>query len=153
MMSEYNNICKYLEQLKLNEQFEGYKKGNGGGGDETTITKIASALIVQHHLDANYVMEKMQLWEVVPYFQVADDVRKMELVDKRFWTWLSICPHIDSKKIKSADQLFKFEWEKDGNKKTWYQEDLDKKTDLIKAFFEGQRKRKQAKEEQENGTE
>ena len=153
MMSEYNNICKYLEQLKLNEQFEGYNKGNGGGGDETTITKIASALIVQHHLDANYVMEKMQLWEIVPYFQVADDVRKMELVDKRFWTWLSICPHIDSKKIKSADQLFKFEWEKDGNKKTWYQEDLDKKTDLIKAFFESQRKRKQAKEEQENGTE
>lgn len=156
MMSEYNNICKYLEQLKLNEQFEGYNKNNAGGsGEEVTLTKLASALIVQHHLDPTYVMEKMQLWEIVPYFQVADDIRKMELVDKRFWTWLTICPHIDSKKIKSADQLIKFDWEK--GQKSRYQEDLDKKTEYIKAFFAAQRKareeRKKAMEEQKDGTE
>ena len=152
MMAEYNSIAKYLEQLKLNEQFENYNAGNGGGGEEVTITKIASALIVQHHLDPTYVMEKMQLWEIVPYFEVADNMRKMELIDKRFWTWLTICPHIDSKKIKSADQLIKFDWEK--GKKNKYQEDLDSKTEYIKAFFDNQRKRfAKAKEEQENGTE
>ena len=155
MMAEYNNICKYLEQLRLNEQFENYNAGNGGGGEEVTLTKLASALIVQHHIDPTYVMEKMQLWEIVPYFQVADDVRKMELIDKRFWTWLTICPHIDSKKIKSADQLIKFDWEKD--KKNKYQEDLDSKTEYIKAFFDNQRKRKKQaeenKEEQKDGTE
>ena len=150
MMAEYNNITKYLEQLKLNEQFENYNAGNGGGGEEVTLTKIASALIVQHHIDPTYVMEKMQLWEIVPYFEVADNMRKMELIDKRFWTWLTICPHIDSKKIKSADQLIKFDWEK--GKKNRYQEELDNKTEYIKAFFENQKKRfAKAKEEQKDG--
>ena len=155
LMAEYNSITKYLEQLKLNEQFEGYNNGNGGGGEETTITKLVSALIVQHHLDAGYVMNDMQLWEIVPYFQVADDVRKMELVDKRFWTWLTICLHIDSKKIKSADQLFKFEWEK--GEKSKAEKDLKEKEEYIKKFFEAQRKareeRVKQKEEQEDGKE
>lgn len=148
LMGEYNNICKYLEQLKLNEQFESYnKESTGNNAEEMTITRLASSLIVQHHLDASYVMNQMQLWEIVPYFQVADSMRKMDLIDKRFWTYVSILPHIDGKKIKSADKLFQFDWEK-GMNKDKYQKDLDDKTEAIKAFFEAQRK---AREERENG--
>lgn len=153
LMKDYNDICKYLEQLNLTQRVEEYNKNSNAGGDEATITNIATSLIVLHGLDPSYVMEKMQIWEILPLFEAAETKRRAELVDKRFWTWLTICPHIDSKKIKSADQLFKFDWEKDSKKKNWYQEDLDKKTEFIKAFFENQRKRKKAMEEQENGTE
>lgn len=151
LMKEYNDICKYLEQLNLAKKIESYNQGKKDDDEGATITNIASSLVVLHGLDPHYVMNEMQMWEIIPYFEAAETKRKAELVDKRFWTWLTICPHIDSKKIKSADQLFKFDWEK--GQKDWYQKDLDDKSEYIKAFFENQRKRKKAKEEEENGTE
>ena len=150
LMVEYNNICKFLEQMKLSEQINKYNEGGTGGeGEEMNITKLATSLIVLHGLDPGYVMEKMQIWEIIPYFECADSKRKMELVDKRFWTYLTILPHVDGKKIKSPESLFKFDWEK--GKKDKYAEDLEKKSEFIKAFFEAQKKRRQAKEEEENG--
>lgn len=153
LMKDYNDICKYLEQLNLNKKIEDYNHGKKGAEEELTITNIASSLIVQHGLDPSYVMEKMQMWEIMPLFEAAENKRRAELMDKRFWTWLTICPHIDSKKIKSADQLFKFDWEKGGKQKA--EKDLMEKEEYIKKFFEAQRKareeREKAKEAQEDG--
>ena len=156
LMQQYNMMCMYLEQLKVTEQFNEYAKGNTGDtGQEMSMTNIASSLIVMHGVDANYVMDKMQIWEIIPYFEAADSKRKMELVDKRFWTYLTILPHVDGKKIKSPDKLFKFDWEK-GSKKD-YERDLEGKSEYIKQFFAAQRKareeqeKKKAMEEQNNG--
>ena len=156
MMSEYNRICKYLEQMHLDKQISNYNQGKAAEeGEDITVTQLASALIIQHHMDANYVMYKMEIWEIIPYFQVADNVRKMDLVDKRFWTYLQIMPHIDTKKVKTPEKLFQFEFEKAENNDK-LKKDLDEKTQAIKQFFEHQRKakeeqRKKQQEEQNNG--
>ena len=147
MLTEYNSICKYLEQMHLDKQVGEYNNSGSDGGEEMTITKLATSLIIQHHMDPHYVMYEMEIWEVIPYFQVADDMRKMELIDKRFWTYMTIMPHIDTKKVKSPDGLFKFEWETTENNEK-HKKDLEQKTKLIKGFFEHQRK---AKEEQKDG--
>ena len=151
MMSEYNRICKYLEQMHLDNQISNYNQGKAAEeGEDITVTQLASALIIQHHMDANYVMYKMEIWEIIPYFQVADNVRKMDLVDKRFWTYLQIMPHVDTKKLKSPEQLFKFNWETAENNEK-LKKDLDEKTQAIKQFFEHQRKAKaKAKEDKQD---
>lgn len=154
-IGEYNSICKYLEQMNLNEQISSYNQGKEPEeGAETTITQLATSLIVQHHMDANYVMYKMEIWEIIPYFQVADNMRKMELIDKRFWTYMQIMPHIDTKKVKTPEKLFQFDFEKAENNDK-IKKDLEEKTQAIKQFFEAQRKakelREKQKEEQNNG--
>ena len=61
-------------------------------------------------------MYEMELWEIQPYLNAADIQRKAELVEKRFWTYLTIAPHIDGKKIRKPEDLVPFEWEKKSNK-------------------------------------
>lgn len=142
--TQYERVMSYIKQFKGPEN-EG--EGKGQGGVKMTVTKIASALIVQHKVDASYVMNQMELWETTPFLQVAEDVKKSDLVEKRFWTFLQILPQIDGKKMKSPQSLIKFDWEKDDDNKA-AKEDLERKQAYIKAFFAAQRKKK---EEQQNG--
>ncbi len=147
----YMQVSKYLEQFNINKKFADYAKNAPGSKDnkateEMTVTKLASALIVQHHIDADYVMSKMSLWEIIPYLEVADAMKKEELTEERLWTYLSILPHVDGKKLSGPDKLLKFTWETDSAQK-----DLDAKSGKIKSFFEHQKQAKKQKEEQQNG--
>ena len=36
----------------------------------------------------------------------------------RFWTYLTVLPHVDSKKLKEPSDLIEFTWEKDNRKRT-----------------------------------
>ena len=74
-------------------------------------------------------------------------MRKMDLLDKRFWTYMQIMPHIDTTKVKSPEKLFQFNWEKDENNDK-IKKDLDEKTKAIKQFFEHQRQAKMEREKQ-----
>ena len=86
-------------------------------GDELTINDVATSLIMQHKLDAHYVMYEMALWEIKPLLQCAENCKRAEMVEKRMWTYLTIMPHIDAKKCKSPEKLLPFAWEKELIKK------------------------------------
>ena len=111
---EYRKISEFNAQIKV--QGEAEEKEKEEDGEELTITNVASSLIIRYGMDPHYVMYEMELWEIQPYLNAADIQRKAELVEKRFWTYLTIAPHIDGKKIRKPEDLVPFEWEKKSNK-------------------------------------
>lgn len=143
LKKEYEKISDFNSQIKAREK-ESEEKKDDEVEEELTITDIASALIVRHHIDAHYVMYEMDLWEIQPYLNQADIQRKADLVTQRFWTYLTIAPHIDGKKIRRPEDLVPFEWEKGYSKKA-LSEDESK---AAFAFLTGKNK---TNEEEENG--
>lgn len=79
---------------------------------EVKITDLASLLIIEYGVSAEYVMYKMGLWEINNLFKAIENKSKNDMVDKRFWTYMNIMPHIDTKKCKSPQALLPFDWEK-----------------------------------------
>ena len=127
---EYRKISEFNAQIKKKEP-----EVDAGGekeeeAQELTMTDIASTLIVKYGIDPHYVMFEMELWEIQAYLTAADVQRKAELVERRFWTYLTIAPHIDGKKIKKPEDLVPFEWEKGENKST-----IDSKTTVAALGF------------------
>lgn len=140
--TEYRRITEFSDQLN---SFK-VKKVDGVDGkdhDEAilTMTELASSLIVQYGLDPHYVMDEMQLWEIMPYFNTADAMSKNHMIEQRFWTYMTIAPHINTKKISSPEGLVSFEWEKEKKK-----EKFNKEVKGASAFFA-----KQAKAEEKDG--
>ena len=131
-------LRKCQEEMDFMTQFEKKRqeKQNDNTSDEKVdkLTSIINLLILQHGLDINYVMNEMRLWEIAPLVKSIDEKSKADMVEKRFWAYLNICPHIDSKKIKGPEQLLPFPWEKE-TKKQDALKFMEDNRDAIRAFF------------------
>lgn len=116
---EYRKISEFNSQIIGVVEVKGVEeKGEENEeADELTMTDVAAALIVRYGMDPHYVMFEMSMWEIQPYLNAAEIQRKADLVTQRFWTYLTIAPHIDAKKIKRPEDLVPFDWEKHENKK------------------------------------
>lgn len=114
----YEKAALFIGQIKMEAQKNSEEYSNEDNDSEPmTITRIVYSLIIQHGVSAEYVMNEMQLYEILDLFNAAESKMKSELVDKRFWTYLQILPQIDGKKIKSPEKLVPFQWEKGEIKK------------------------------------
>lgn len=102
--------------------------------ENNKVSDIVHYLILQYNLDMDYVMYKMRLWELKPLVKTMEEKTKADMVEKRFWAYLNICPHIDSKKIKGPEDFMPFPWEKE-NKKEAAMKFIETNNDAIKAFF------------------
>lgn len=132
---EYEKMMSFNGQLKTKSVDEEYeKKDKKEEGEELTMTDVAAALIVRHGVDAHYVMYEMDLWEIQPYLNAADIQRKSDLITQRFWTYLTLSPNINTKKVKSPEELVPFDWEKKENKA---QKDLEENGAAAFAFLSG----------------
>ena len=139
------NNQKIMKELmrKCQEEFEFVSQFNpakdikdtpDNGDDAGKLTDIINTLILNCHLDINYVMYDLKLWEMSPLVKSLEEKTKSDMVEKRFWAYLNICPHIDSKKVKGPEQLLPFPWEKkekDADRMKFMEENKD----AIKAFF------------------
>ena len=127
---------KCQEELDFISQFEPEKTKDEtqSEGDAGKLTDVVNTLILNYHLDINYVMYDMRLWELPELIKSMEEKAKSDMIEKRFWAYLNICPHIDSKKIKGPEQLLPFPWEKkekDADRMKFMEENKD----AIKAFF------------------
>lgn len=135
IMKELMRKCQ--EEFEFVSQFNPAKDINetpDNGDDAGKLTDIINALILNCHLDINYVMYDLKMWEMPPLVKSLEEKTKSDMVEKRFWAYLNICPHIDSKKVKGPEQLLPFPWEKkekDAEKMKFMEENKD----AIKAFF------------------
>lgn len=135
IMKELMRKCQ--EEFDFISQFnpaKGIKDTPDNGDDAGKLTDIINALILNCHLDINYVMYDLKMWEMPPLVKSLEEKTKSDMVEKRFWAYLNICPHIDSKKVKGPEQLLPFPWEKkekDAEKMKFMEENKD----AIKAFF------------------
>ena len=80
------------------------------------VSQLIPILVSDCGLSIEYVMNDMHYSEIDLYIHYKDERYKAEMEDKRFWTYLSMLPHIDSKKCK-IENLIEFPWEKDKKKK------------------------------------
>lgn len=111
---QFNRITFYKDEL---EDYKENKKKKPDEPDKPVfISQLIPILISDCGLDINYVLEDMHYSEIDLYIHYKDEKYKAEMEDKRFWTYLSIAPSIDSKKCKITD-LIEFPWEKDKKKK------------------------------------
>ena len=106
---------------------------------DNKVSNVVNMILLQNNLDINYVMYEMRLWELTPLIKAIEEKTKADMVEKRFWAYLNICPHIDSKKIKGPEDILPFPWEKD-NKKEAALKFMDDNNEAIKAFFNKNKK-------------
>lgn len=131
LVTEYEKMFKMLGQFNKEAKSENSESGET---DNVKISTYVSALIVDMGLDAEYVYDRMQLWEIEMYFKRWEDKEKQRLQEQRIWTYLTMVPHLDPKKKVTPEDILPFEWEKD-NKKNRVLRDLEDKSDLIKAVL------------------
>lgn len=120
LLIENRSIAEWLmiknqEALQMIQQFnEATDEGDEVQGEKitNTITDYATSLIIDYGLDAHYVMYEMKLWEIPLFFEAVSTKMMRDMEQKRFWTYLNIMPHIDTKKCKSPEALLPFKWEK-----------------------------------------
>ena len=80
------------------------------------LSSVIPILVYDCHLDIKYVLDEMPYTDVDMYINYSAAKKREEMEEKRFWTYLSMLPHVDSKKLKKAEDLVEFSWEKKKNK-------------------------------------
>lgn len=86
--------------------------GNAEGSPEY-IGSIVSTLIMAG-LDAHYALNEMELCDLPIYIESYEKKRKEEMESNRLWTFFTMMPHIDAKKMKNgAKDLIIFPWEEE----------------------------------------
>ena len=76
------------------------------------IYQLVPILVMDCNLDINYVLNEMHYSEIDSYIKYRDDKNKNRLEEKRLFTYLTIMPHINAKKL-SVNELLPFSWEKE----------------------------------------
>lgn len=138
-------MSKVQSELDFMQQFEMMRKTDVPEGNDNApvkdnkISSLIHMIMLNYNLDINYLMYDMRLWELAPLAKSMEEKGKIDLVEKRFWTYLNICPHIDSKKIKGPEDFLPFPWEKE-NKKNKSIKFMEDNKDAIIAFFNKNKK-------------
>lgn len=119
-------------------QFQKYESSDdmqSEGASSGSIGEIVSMLVMSG-LDAHYAMEEMDLCDLPLYIEAYERKRKEELENARLWTYISILPHIDGKKVSSPQVLYPFPWETDEMRRKAEKEMRENEEQLMK-FLNG----------------
>lgn len=107
-------ISKLERETAMLIQFQNKQgKADIGSTDDSpgTIADIVSTLIMSG-LDAHYALYEMELCDLPLYIEAYEKKRKEEMESARMWTYLTILPHIDARKMENgAKDLITFPWE------------------------------------------
>lgn len=101
------------DDSSLNQQ----EKSSPNKEENMFLSSLIPLLIIDCHLDPDFVLNEMDYTDTELYLKSSVDHYRQAQEDKRFWTYLTVAPHISSKSgIKNADDLIEFSWEKDKKK-------------------------------------
>lgn len=78
---------------------------------------LVPILILDCGLNPEYVLNDLSYTDIDMYFKYREDKHKNDLEEKRLFTFLTVLPHIDGKKIRTPQKFYSFPWEKEKNKK------------------------------------
>lgn len=100
----------------LTQQFSVLTPTAASTSDEDSSTlpfigDIAARLVVDGGLDARYVMREMTIEDMLLFIKALDEKQRQAAESQRLWTYISILPHIDRKKLESPQKLIVFPWE------------------------------------------
>lgn len=78
-----------------------------------TLTDVATELLTEGVVPADYLLERAELWELTIYIDATQRKRQQRLERERLWSYMGLLPHIDSKKIKRPEDLIPFAWDEE----------------------------------------
>ena len=133
-VSEVFSVIRQFDNAK-----EVQKSEKSDGGESVSVSDIASLLIVRGGVSANYVMYEMDLYEMNALMKAIEEEKRQNMEEKRLWTYLSVLPHIDGKKIKSANVFYPFPWEVEEDKAS-AEKDIELNADTLEAFLNSGKK-------------
>ena len=97
------------------------------------IYQLVPILVMDCNLDINYVLNEMHYSEIDSYIKYRDDKNKNRLEEKRLFTYLTIMPHINAKKL-TVSELLPFSWEQEQKEKEGLKT-IDTHQDKLKNFM------------------
>lgn len=86
-------------------------RADGDAAPQPRMGQIAARLIA-HGMDAHFVLDEMSVAELPLYVEALDDVFKQQEESRRLWTFYSIMPHVDARKLRTPQHLCRFPWER-----------------------------------------
>ena len=98
------------------------------------IHQLVPILVMDCNLNIDYVLNEMHYSEIDSYIKYRDDKNKNRLEEKRLFTYLTIMPHINAKKL-TVNELLPFSWEK-GEKEKEGLKVIDTHKDKLKNFMD-----------------
>jgi hypothetical protein len=109
--AQFTNTTSYkddIEKNKNDKKEESYKP--------VFISQLVPILVSDCGLSIEYVMNELHYSEIDSFIQYKDEKYKARLEEERLFTYLTIAPNIDTKKL-SVEKLLPFPWEKEKKKK------------------------------------
>ena len=82
-------------------------------------------------------MDEMDISDIPVFIEAYEKKKREEMEASRLWTFLSVAPHIDTKKIRSVEDFFLFPWEIEGKKKK-AEAEMNANTELFGRFMSGE---------------
>lgn len=98
------------------------------------IYQLVPILVMDCNLNIDYVLNEMHYSEIDSYIKYRDDKNKNRLEEKRLFTYLTIMPHINAKKL-TVNELLPFSWEKEEKEKEGLKV-IDNHKDKLKNFMD-----------------
>lgn len=131
-IKQITSELSFLQQFDKEEDTP--KRLKGKRPDSMYMGEIAATLILAG-VDARFVLYEMRLFEIKDYLAALDTKLKNKLENGRLWTYYSILPHVDAKKLKSPKDLFLFPWEVEEEEKAKAAE-FEKGAKMFRKFME-----------------
>lgn len=97
------------------------------------IHQLVPILVMDCNLNIDYVLNEMHYSEIDSYIKYRDDKNKNRLEEKRLFTYLTIMPHINAKKL-TVNELLPFSWEQEQKEKEGLKV-IDTHKDKLKNFM------------------
>lgn len=136
---QFATMIKEIE--KVNNVLEQFTQSGRSGSVEAVegaqYIKDLAGMLILSGLDAHYVMDEMDISDIPVFIEAYEKKKREEMEASRLWTFMSVAPHIDTKKIRSVEDFFLFPWEIEGKKKK-AEAEMNANTELFGRFMSGE---------------
>ena len=111
IMNQFKDELEYGDE-QPNESNETSEESSPKEDKIVYLSSVIPLLVADCGLDINYVMDDMNYNDAELYIRSSIVRKREQLENDRFWTYLTILPQVDGKKLKSPKDLIEFTWEK-----------------------------------------
>lgn len=111
LIKTFEAECKIMAQFKGVEQEAADTLEVETDGKSGRLSSIVPLLVDGCGLSVEYVLYRMELNEIAAYVKYYEAKKREQMEASRLWTYLTVLPHVDGSKLKSATDLLPFPWE------------------------------------------
>lgn len=131
---QFKRIFGYVQQFKT-DQKEGEQEDGNDSVSGVSMTDYINTLVFDYGIGIDYVMNKMELWELEALYNAAEAHMHTQMEDKRLWAYLQMLPNFDKKhRNLTPEKFLPFPWEKEDHKNK-VEKELERETKISKGII------------------